>query len=100
MLLRCVSFRRGAFFLAAIPIEREKIRMPISLPKEEVRPDFYSLREFAALFGRERRWAKRLVDQGKVEAITMAGTSNQLWIASDQIEAVTGVTPKHHAPNP
>ena len=72
--------------------------MPISLPREETRPDFYSLREFAALFGRERRWAKRLIDQGKVEAITMAGTPNQLWIASDQIEAVTGVTPQDHAP--
>ena len=73
--------------------------MPISLPEEKTRPDFYSLREFSALFNRERRWAKRLVDTGVIEAITMAGTSNQLWIPSDQIETVTGVTQKHHAPS-
>ena len=92
-------FGGAHFFLAAVWIEQEKIKMPITLPKEETRPDFYSLREFAALFGRERRWAKRLVQQGKVEAIMMAGTSNQLWIGSDQIEAVTRITPQDHAPN-
>ena len=74
--------------------------MPISLPQLAARPDFYSLREFSALFGRERRWAKRLVDNGVVEAITMAGTSKQLWIAADQIEMVTGLSNRDHAPTP
>ncbi len=64
--------------------------MPISFPKPDTRPDFYSLREFAALFGRERRWAKRLIDEGQIQGIKMPGTGNQTWIASDQIEAVTG----------
>ena len=62
--------------------------MPIALPKPDARPDFYSLREFAELFGRERRWSKRLIEQGTIQATTMAG-SRQLWIPSDQIESVT-----------
>ncbi len=60
--------------------------MPIAIPNPSVRPDFYSLREFSHLFGRERRWAKRLVDKGTIKAVRLAGTGLQLWIPADQVE--------------
>lgn len=60
--------------------------MPIAIPRPDERPDFYTLREFAAVFGRERRWTKRLVDNGTIKAVKLTGTGEQLWIASDQIE--------------
>ena len=66
--------------------------MPIHIPSSETRPDYYSMKEFAALFGRERRWTKRLIDIGAIVGVKMAGTNRQTWIPSDQIERVTGET--------
>jgi hypothetical protein len=60
--------------------------MPIAIPSPEVRPDFYSLREFAALFSRERRWTKRLIEKGEIKAVKISGTGEQLWVPNDQIE--------------
>ena len=62
--------------------------MPISIPAPEDRPDYYTLREFASVFGRERRWAKRQIERGTVSAVRIDALSQQLWIAQDQIESV------------
>ena len=84
----------GRIFLAANWIAQERIGMPIHIPSSETRPDYYSMKEFAALFGRERRWTKRLIDIGAIVGVKMAGTNRQTWIPSDQIERVTGATGK------
>lgn len=66
--------------------------MPISIPDPEDRPDFYTLREFAAVFGRERRWAKRQIDQGNVRAVKIDALPQQLWVPKDQVEHVLSQT--------
>lgn len=63
--------------------------MPISIPDPQDRPDYYTMREFAELFGRERRWTRRLVDSGKIKAVTLDVGSRQRFIPADQIELLT-----------
>jgi hypothetical protein len=75
-------------FLAAQSIAPEKGKMPIVIPDPASRPDYYTMREFAELFGRERRWTKRLVDAGKIRSIKVDDLSRQLYIPADQIEVL------------
>ena len=78
----------GRIFLAAKAIAPEKEKMPISIPDPASRPDYFTLREFAAVFGRERRWAKRQIERGNVNAVRSDALSQQLWIPQDQIESI------------
>ena len=79
----------GRIFLAAKGIATEKATMPISIPDPASRPSYYTMREFALLFGRERRWTKRLVDAGKIKAVTHGTSTRQRWVPADQIEVLT-----------
>ena len=73
----------GRIFIAAKSIAPEQATMPISIPDPDARPSYYTMREFALLFGRERRWTKRLVDAGKIKAVTL-GTSTRQRTANVQ----------------
>lgn len=47
-------------------------------------PAFYTPREFAALFGRERRWAIRRLEDGTIQARKVG---REFLIPADQVEA-------------
>lgn len=48
-------------------------------------PAWYTLAEFAALFGKERTWAYRLLYAGKILAITGYGTTR---IAHSEVDKI------------
>ena len=62
--------------------------MAVKFPPTDQRPDYYSTKEFAALFGRSRRWALLLLEQGKITTVRFGTGRGQQWIPSDQIEVL------------